>query len=81
MSALTTPRINPDLLQSLLHLSPYGAEGGYATEGDVLVNTTADGVDLNVIWDEVAAVVRAWNAERSALTRLLTFNTTNTADA
>lgn len=53
MSALTTPRINPDLLQSLLHLSPYGAEGGYATEGDVLVNTTADGVDLNVIWDEV----------------------------
>lgn len=81
MSALTTPRINPDVLQSLTHLPPFGAEGGYATEGDVLVNTTADGVDLNVIWDEVAAVIKAWNAERSALTSLLTFNTTNTADA
>lgn len=81
MSALTTPRINPELLQSLLLLPPFGAEGGYATEGDVLVNTTADGVDLNVIWSEVAAVVKAWNAERSALTSLLAFSTTNTADA
>lgn len=81
MSALTTPRINPDVLQALLHRPPFGAEGGYATEGDVLVNTTADGVDLNVIWSEVAAVVKAWNAERSALTSLLAFNTTNTADA
>ncbi|OMC28190.1 hypothetical protein A5739_02920 [Mycobacterium colombiense] len=81
MSALTTPRINPYALQSLLHLPPFGAEGGYATEGDVLVNTTADGVDLNVIWAEVAAVVKAWNAERSALASRLAFNTTNTADA
>ncbi|MFP1155105.1 hypothetical protein ACK280_23930 [Mycobacterium sherrisii] len=81
MGALTTPRINPELLHALTHLPPFGAEGGYATEGDVLVNTTADGVDLNVIWAEVAAVVKAWNAERSALTSLLAFNTTNTADA
>lgn len=81
MSALTAPRINPDALQSLMHLPPFGAEGGYATEGDVLVNTTADGVDLNVIWAEVAAVIKAWNAERSALASLLAFNTTNTADA
>lgn len=81
MSALTTPRMNPADLQSLLHLPPFGAEGGYATEGDVLVNTTADGVDLNVIWAEVVAVVKAWNAERSALASLLAFNTTNTADA
>lgn len=90
MSALTTPRtklpqsvsnFNPELLQSLLLLPPFGAEGGYATEGDVLVNTTADGVSLEVIWAEVAAVVKAWNAERSALTSLLAFNTTNTADA
>lgn len=62
-------------------LLPFGSEGGYNTEGDVLVNTTADGVDLNVIWDEVAQVIRSWNAERSALTSLLTFSTTNTADA
>uniref|UniRef100_UPI001F223817 hypothetical protein n=1 Tax=Mycobacterium avium TaxID=1764 RepID=UPI001F223817 len=68
-------------LDSLLHLPPYGGEGGYATEGDILVNVTADGVDLNVIWAEVAEVVKAWNAERSALTSLLTFNTTDTATA
>ena len=81
MSALTTPLYKANSLESLLHLPPFGAEGGYATEGDVLVNVTADGVDLNVIWAEVAAVVKSWNAERSALTNLLTFNTTNTADA
>lgn len=81
MSALTMPRSNLTDLQSLLKLPPYGGEGGYQTEGDVLVNVTADGVDLNVIWAEVAAVVKAWNSERSALTNLLTFNTTNTADA
>lgn len=81
MSALTTPRTNLIDLQSILRLPPFGAEGGYATEGDVLVNTTADGVDLNVIWAEVAAVIKAWNAERSALASLLAFNTTNTADA
>lgn len=81
MSVLTRPRINPIALQSLLDFPPFGAEGGYATGGDVLVNTTADGVDLNVIWAEVAAVIKAWNAERSALTNLLTFNTTDTASA
>jgi hypothetical protein len=69
-------------LESLWKLPPWGGgEGGIATEGDVLVNVTADGVDLNVIWAEVAAVVAAWNAERSALTSLLAFNTTNSADA
>lgn len=81
MTTFTTPRTNLVDLQSILRLPPFGAEGGYATEGDVLVNTTADGVDLNVIWAEVAAVIKAWNAERSALASLLAFNTTNTADA
>lgn len=81
MTTTTKPRSNPTDLQSLLRLSPFGGEGGYATEGDILVNVTADGVDLNVIWAEVASVIKAWNAERSALTNLLTFNTTNTADA
>ncbi|MDO0975158.1 hypothetical protein [Mycolicibacterium frederiksbergense] len=81
MSALVAPRTNPDHLQPLWHVPPYGAEGGYNDEGGILVNTTADGVDLGVIWQEVAAVVKAWNAERTALTNLLSFNTTNTADA
>jgi hypothetical protein len=82
-STYTQPRSSlksPDPL-SFWSLPPYGGEGGYSIEGDVLVNTTADGVDLNTIWAEVAAVVKAWNAERSALTSLLTFNTVNTADA
>jgi hypothetical protein len=81
MTITTTPRINPNVLQALLDLPPFGAEGGYQTQGDALVQVTADGVDLNVIWAEVAAVIKAWNAERSALTNLLTFSTTNTADA
>lgn len=81
MSTLTNPRLDSRLLSQLLDLPPYGAEGGIATEGDALVNVTADGVDLNVIWAEVAAVINAWNAERSALTSLLAFATTNTADA
>ncbi|AKK28700.1 hypothetical protein [Mycobacterium sp. EPa45] len=81
MSAITTPRTNLSDFQSLWKLPPFGGEGSYATEGDILVNTTGDGVDLNVIWAEVAAVIKAWNAERSALTNLLTFNTTDTATA
>lgn len=76
-----TTLTNPRSLADLLRLPPFGAEGGIATQGDVLVNVTADGVDLNVIWAEVAQVIAAWNAERSALTSLLAFSTTNTADA
>lgn len=81
MTTLTQPRFNPELLQSFWPAAPFGGEEGYATLGDVLVNTTGDGVDLNVIWAEVAAVVAAWNRERSALASLLAFNTTNSADA
>jgi len=81
MTTISRPRTTPALLELLWPLAPFGAEGGYETEGDVLVNVSADGVDLNVIWAEVAAVVKAWNAERSALTSLLTFSTTNTGDA
>lgn len=85
MTTFTNPRdclsVERHILSDLLRLPPYGAEGGIATQGDVLVNVTADGVDLNVIWAEVAQVITAWNAERSALTSLLAFATTNTADA
>jgi hypothetical protein len=54
---------------------------GISTRGDVLVNMTADGVDLNEIWDEVAQVLELWNAERKSITDLLTFQTTVVADA
>lgn len=82
MSATTTPRLNTSrALTDVLHLPPFGAESGYNTEGDVLVNSTADGVDLNVLWSELAAVLQTWNNERSAIAQLLSYVTTNTADA
>ena len=64
------------------HLPPFGGEDrGYNDEASVLVNVSADGVDLNVIWSEVAQALQAWNAERGGITSLLTYATTNTADA
>ncbi|WP_255795322.1 hypothetical protein [Mycobacteroides abscessus] len=82
MSALSNPGIDPTAAEYFLQSPmPFGGSGGYSSEGDVLVNVTADGVELEVIWQEAADVAAKWNTERSALTSLLTFNTTNTADA
>jgi hypothetical protein len=47
---------------------------------DVLVNQTADGVDLNTIWAEIADALALYNAE-SVVTRLLSYPTTVPADA
>ena len=58
----------------------FGGESGYHTEGDVLVDETADGVDLNTIWTEVQAVLAAYNNERSTLASLLSYRTTLSAD-
>lgn len=61
---------------------PFGADSsGINTEGDVLVNTTADGVAIDVLWQEVQQVLSAWNAERSAVASLLSRSTINAADA
>jgi hypothetical protein len=68
-------------LQLLSGPLPFGGEGGYGTEGDVLVNTTADGVDVNTLWAEVQSVLQAWNAERGAVASLLSHYTINAADA
>jgi hypothetical protein len=54
---------------------------GISTQGDVLVNTTADGVDVNAIWAEIADALALYNAERSAVARLLSYPTTVPADA
>jgi hypothetical protein len=56
------------------------APGGYVTEGDVLVNSTADGVDLNAIYTEYRESLDLYNAERSALVSLLSFSTTRAFD-
>jgi len=52
-----------------------GREEGYNERGDVITETT-DGFPLNRMWDEFQKVIRVWNAQRDALTNLLTFNVT-----
>jgi|SRR5271166_1635651 len=85
MSTYTQPR-NPLFseklhLATLLKLPPFGGETrGYATEGDVLVNTTNDGVDLNVIFDETKALLTAWNASKRALVDCLSYWHTSTGE-
>lgn len=54
---------------------------GYATSGSVLVNQTNDGVPLGVIWDEINSILDLYNGERSTLASLLSYPTTNVADA
>ncbi|MET0167244.1 MAG: hypothetical protein ABW318_19845 [Vicinamibacterales bacterium] len=68
-------------LPRLLSLPPFGGESGINAEGDVLVNVTADGVDVNLLWAEVQSVLQAWNAERTAVAQLLSYQTINAADA
>ena len=54
---------------------------GISTFGDVLVNLTADGVDLNEIWSEVQSALELYNKERSSVTDLLSYRTIAAADA
>jgi hypothetical protein len=67
--------------QQLWPLPPFGFEGGIGTEGDVLVNATADGVSLDVLWREVADALAIWNRERSAIAQLLSRATVNAGEA
>lgn len=48
---------------------------GYAVAADV-IKTTADGTDLNSIWDEFNSTIEIANAKRSALVELFCFRTT-----
>jgi hypothetical protein len=54
---------------------------GISVEGDVLVNQTADGVDLNQIWAEVQQVLALYNTERSTVAGLISYRTVQAADA
>ncbi|MEZ0354090.1 hypothetical protein [Mycobacterium sp. pR1184] len=54
---------------------------GISTRGDVLVNMTSDGVDLNEVWSELQDVLELWNVERKSVTDLLSYRTVNVADA
>lgn len=75
------PTIDPRFMDVLLAVGISGRDRGYSTQGDVLVKTSADGVDLNKIWDQLAEVLNIWNNERSSLIKLLSYPTTNVADA
>ena len=55
--------------------------GGISTAGDVLVNSSSDGVDLNKIWGDIQAALDLWNGERSTIASLISYTTTNVADA
>ncbi|ORA58704.1 hypothetical protein BST23_25330 [Mycolicibacterium elephantis] len=64
-------------------IAPFGFEtGGYGTEGDVVprVIETADGVDLNRVWDEFDQTLREWNQRAADLAGLLSYWHTNAAD-
>jgi hypothetical protein len=44
---------------------------GISVAGDVLVNETADGVNLNDIWRELQAALGVYNQHHSTIVRLL----------
>lgn len=74
---------NP-LLSDRTHESFYsfwGAESGTNTLGDVLVNQTSDGVDLNQVWAEFATTLELYNQQRTALAALISYQTTRQIDA
>lgn len=71
----------PATVESVAALFAWGGDGGYSSQGDVLVNQTADGVDLASIWNEVATAMSLYNRERSALASLISYSTTAVADA
>ncbi|WP_258043808.1 hypothetical protein [Mycobacterium kansasii] len=61
--------------------APTGPAHGIHTSADVLVDRTADGTDLNAMWDEFRDVLAIWNNERTSITDLLAFRTVVPAEA
>jgi hypothetical protein len=53
---------------------------GYNVAGDVLVNSTADGVNLNDLWKEIHDALALYNSHRSTIVQLLSFPTVAVAD-
>lgn len=62
----------------------WGGDGrrrtGIGVAGDVLVNETADGVNLNDIWEEIGRALELYNEHRSTIVRLLSYPTIAVAD-
>src|SRR4051812_12154023 len=53
---------------------------GISTAGDVLVNETSDGVNLQLIWQEIQTALELYNQHRSTIVRLLSYPTIAVAD-
>ena len=58
----------------------YPTTKGVNVFGDVLVNMTADGVDLNLLWGEIHDALALYNEHRSAIVQLLSYPTVAVAD-
>ena len=54
----------------------YGADRGFNVAADI-VTQTADGVPLNDIYNEFVDALNEWNQNRNLVTRLFTFDTTD----
>ena len=54
-------------------------QAGILSVGDALVTHTADGVDLTSLWNELTEAWDAANAQRSAISNLLSYPTTDSA--
>jgi hypothetical protein len=59
-----------------LLLSLAGREQGYSTEGDI-VTRTADGRDINGLWNDYQALIAEQNNRRDGMVAFLTFPVTN----
>lgn len=57
------------------------AQYGITSAGDVLVNSLADGTDINAMWEDAIAAFALYNSERTTIASLLSFGTTNASDA
>ena len=73
-------------IDSTSFLAPiFGAERkvgrGFSTASDVLVNQTADGIDLNEIWEDWVDSLAIWNEERTNIASLLSYFTTLKGEA
>ena len=53
---------------------------GISVAGDVLFNETADGVNLNDLWEEIGKALELDNEHRSTIVRLLSYPTIAVAD-
>ncbi|MBN7298204.1 hypothetical protein [Mycobacteroides abscessus] len=57
------------------------ARQGIQASGDVLVNSLADGTDINAVWEDLIAAFDLYNSERTTIASLLSFKTINSSDA